>query len=275
MITRFAPSPTGYLHKGHAYAAWFAHEMAAHDSMRLRIDDLDQMRTKPEFERAILRDLEWMGIGWKGAMLRQSTRHSHYREAIQQIQDRGLLYPCFCTRRMIKQNATAIQTAPHHDLYPPYPGTCRNLDPARARDLIAAGTPHALRMDSVKALAQIGDQFFYELGVGQIKVRLPEGADPILARKDIGAAYHLAVVVDDAAQEIECITRGVDLLPATHLHRILQVLLQLSEPVWKHHRLIYGDDGKRLAKRQQSASLLELQARGIRADALMAEFESS
>ncbi len=262
-VTRFAPSPTGRLHLGHAYAALFA-ERAARDRggrFLLRIEDIDGARCRPDFVAAIEEDLAWLGLAWERPVRRQSEHFADYAAALDRLKARGLLYPCFCTRAEIAREIAASAAAPHGPDGPLYPGTCRSLDPSRAADRVAAGESHAWRLPAEKAAAQAGDLEFVESGARVVATPSIFG-DVVLARKDTPASYHLAVTVDDALQGVTLVTRGEDLKPATHLHRLLQALLDLPMPEWRHHPLLTGPDGKRLAKRDGAAALAELKARG-------------
>jgi glutamyl-Q tRNA(Asp) synthetase len=262
---RFAPSPTGLLHLGHALSAIVGHDAAraAGGRFLVRIEDLDSGRARPEFESATLDDLAWLGLRWDGAPVRQSERAGLYRAALDRLAARGLLYPCVCTRRDI-----ALAAPQEGAEGPVYPGTCRGRPPAEA-------APHALRLDLDRALAALAvpaaSLGWTELdGAGATPAgdraldadALRAFGDPALARKDAGAAYHLAVVVDDAAQGVTHVTRGADLAPSTALHRLLQALLDLPTPVYRHHRLVRDDAGRRLAKRDDARSLAALRAEG-------------
>ena len=245
-VTRFAPSPTGPLHLGHAFAALTA--AARGDRFLLRIEDIDQTRCKPEYETQIYDDLHWLGLTWEIPVLRQSDRTKTYLEALDQLTEMGLTYHCTCTRANIRSALSAPQGATD----PVYPGTCRDQHHA-------AG---ALRLNLARATAALPDLSFRESG--QLHRFNPRQLtdDIILSRRDIGTAYHLAVVVDDAFQAITEVTRGQDLLPATPLHVTLQHLLGLPTPAYHHHRLILDDHGKRLAKRDDARALSKYRAEG-------------
>ena len=232
IVTRFAPSPTGRLHLGHALAAWEARSLADRFSGRcvLRMEDIDRTRCRPEFVGGILEDLDWLGIRFDGPMMVQSSRFSAYEHALQALKDRGVLYPCFCTRREIAEEVAAMGGAPQGGRVDVYPGTCRLLDKGRRKELLKSGKPFSWR----------------------------------LGRKDCAASYHIAVVVDDAAQGVTHVSRGEDLFPVTGIHRTLQALLGLPVPQWYHHRLVKDASGKRLAKRDRSLSLQEMRAAGMR-----------
>jgi glutamyl-Q tRNA(Asp) synthetase len=253
LVTRFAPSPTGPLHLGHAYSAMLAHDMArtAGGRFLLRIEDIDTARSRPEWEAMIYEDLAWLGLAWERPVMRQSDRLPAYRAALDRLWDMGLLYRCTCTRRDIVEALSAPQEGAATGFDGPvYPGTCRGRR-------IAPGTPHALRLDMRKAVQNIGGISYSEMISSQILPADPiaEIGDIVLARRDIGTSYHLAVVVDDAAQGITDVVRGEDLAPATAIHVILQRLLGLPTPRYHHHRLIRDETGKRLAKRDDARAI--------------------
>jgi glutamyl-Q tRNA(Asp) synthetase len=268
IITRFAPSPTGDLHLGHVYAAKVAHDLARESGGRflLRQEDIDAGRVKPEFYRRIEEDLEWLGLRWDGEILLQSERREAYENALETLKSMGLAYPCFCTRKDIQ----AALSAPHGSDAAIYPGICRSLSTAETSDRIAAGEAHAWRFEAGKAAAIHGDLSFYDLRFGKIRVDTSVNGDAILARKDIGVAYHLAVVVDDQFQEITHVTRGEDLLEATHIHRQLQAVLGYREPLYLHHTLVRDENGKRLAKRDAARSIHSLREQGFSPGEVMA-----
>jgi glutamyl-Q tRNA(Asp) synthetase len=264
--TRFAPSPTGRLHLGHALAARVAHDLARKEpggSFLLRFEDIDGPRVREEYYQGIEEDLKWLGLHWDGEPLRQTTRSAAYEAALHQLREQGLVYPCFCTRREIQAEWAAMAAAPHEPDGPIYPGTCRKLSASESNAKLAAGIPHAWRLDSRKAASITGPLTFHDLRFGTISVNPDLLGDVVLARKDIGTAYHLAVVVDDAYQEITHVTRGEDLLSSTHVHRLLQALLGLPEPVYLHHELILDEHGKRLAKRCDALSIAALRESGL------------
>jgi len=259
-VTRFAPSPTGDLHLGHVYAAKVAHDFARESGGRflLRQEDIDAGRVKPEFYRHIEEDLEWLGLRWDGEILLQSGRREAYEDALETLKTMGLAYPCFCTRKDIQ----AALSAPHGSDAAIYPGTCRALSKQEAHDRIAAGEAHAWRFDAGKAAEIHGELSFHDLRFGKIRVDTSVNGDAVLARKDIGVAYHLAVVVDDEFQEITHVTRGEDLLEATHIQRQLQSILGYREPFYLHHALIRDEHGRRLAKRDAARSIRSLREQG-------------
>ena len=258
IVTRFAPSPTGRLHLGHAFSAALGHRCAHRDGGKflLRIEDLDQTRSRPEFVDAIAADLAWLGLGWDEPTLVQSERTEAYEAALDNLRARGLVYPCFCTRADIAQSLTA----PHGDAATSYPGTCRGLpdDPERR-----ATTPHCWRLDSARALALTGLPSWSEDGGATFDAAESDIGDAILARKDAPASYHLSCVVDDAASGVTLVVRGRDLRPATPIQRLLQNLLELPAPTYLHHPLVAHADGRRLAKRDQAPTLAALRAAGV------------
>ncbi len=266
VVTRFAPSPSGLLHLGHAHAALFAARAAGGGRFLLRIEDIDRGRCRPAFEAAIFEDLAWLGLAWEEPVVRQSARLPAYAEALDRLGRMDLVYPCFCTRKDIQAEIARAGRAPHGPEGPLYPGTCRGLaSPARGAR-IAEGRPYALRLDVAKAQAAAGPLTWREHGRGLAGAEVP--ADPaclgdlVLARKDVPTSYHLAVVVDDAAQGVTLVTRGEDLAPASHVHRLLQALLGLPAPAWHHHRLLTGGAGRRLAKRDDARSIRALREAG-------------
>jgi glutamyl-Q tRNA(Asp) synthetase len=263
-VTRFAPSPTGRLHLGHAYSALFARQLAeaAGGRFLLRIEDIDATRCKPEFEAGILEDLAWLGLRWEEPVLRQSERMGVYAKALATLEARGLLYPCFCTRKDIAREIAAAGHAPHGPDGPVYPGTCRSLAAAEGAERIAAGAPYALRLVMEDAIAAAGVLTFTDRTAGRIAVNAAPFGDVVLARKEVPASYHLAVVVDDAAQGVTLVSRGEDLMPATHVHRLLQALLGLPEPGYVHHRLLADAAGRRFAKRDRGLTLEALRVAG-------------
>ncbi len=251
-ITRFAPSPTGLLHMGHAFSAvvgWAA-ARAANGKWHLRIEDIDSGRVRPEFTDAILQDLHWLGLFEDGALVVQSQQRPAHLTLLEQLRERGLVYPCTCTRADIARAASA----PHSGETIRYPGTCRG------RTDTPAG-PHALRLD----LAATGlhmQQQWHDLAAGQQSGPADNGGDPVLMRKDGAIAYHLACVADDAETGVTVVTRGEDLVDSTPIQRLLQILLGLPETATLHHPLLVDDQGKRLAKRDLSATLASLREAG-------------
>ena len=263
-ITRFAPSPSGRLHLGHAHSALFAAQAADPGGrFLLRIEDIDVARCRPEFEAAIYRDLAWLGLEWEDPVLRQSERFDLYRDALRQLEARDLIYPCFCTRKEIAAEIAAAGAAPHGPDGPLYPGTCRRRSVAERRRRLEGGESHAWRLDLAKALGQVGPLTWHERGQGPQQAQPELLGDVVLARKDVPTSYHLAVVLDDAAQGVTLVTRGRDLFVATHVHRLLQALLDLPVPEWRHHDLISDANGQRLAKRHDALSLAALREAGL------------
>ncbi len=271
-VTRFAPSPTGRLHLGHAAAALFAHQRARADGGRflLRLEDIDPARCRPDYAAALLDDLAWLGLSWDGPVRVQSEHLPEYRAVLNALDRSGLLYPCFCTRSDIAQAVSA----PHGPEGVVYPGTCRRLSaPDRARRL-AAGDPHALRLDTVAALAVTGP-----LSVCESGARTPcdpaRFGDVVLARRDAPASYHLCVAHDDAAQGVTLVTRGEDLRDATAIHRLLQSLMGWPEPAYFHHAMLTDAAGRRLAKRDGAATLAALRASGANPADIRAQLTAS
>lgn len=270
--TRFAPSPTGWLHLGHAYAALFAAGRAGDGRFLVRLEDIDATRARPEYEAGIFEDLSWLGLQWEQSVIRQSEHVPVYRAGLEKLRDLGLLYPCFCTRKEIQHEIAQAGNAPHGPDGPLYPGTCRSKSPAEGEDRIARGEAYALRLDIVKAMTLAGKELSWlDRAHGTFTATPAIFGDVVLARKDTPASYHLAVVLDDARQGVTLVTRGEDLLPATHLHRLLIELLGLPIPEWEHHRLILDDQGRRLAKRDDARSLRTLREQGWTADRVSEE----
>ena len=258
IVTRFAPSPTGYLHIGHAFAAWTA--ARAGTQFLLRLEDLDQGRARDAFIAAIFEDLAWLGLSWDEPVLHQSRRFDAYREALVRLE--SATYPCFCTRKEIAEEIVRAIEAPQGPDGPLYPGSCRHLSADERALRIARGDSYAVRLDAAKAAEIAGPLEFIEHGhVHAVKPLL--FGDVVLARKDMPASYHLAVVVDDDFQGVTLVTRGEDLLPAAHVQRLLQALLGMSAPAYAHHRLILDKSGRKFSKRDQSVTLRDLRAAGI------------
>ncbi|RME68011.1 MAG: tRNA glutamyl-Q(34) synthetase GluQRS [Alphaproteobacteria bacterium] len=269
-VTRFAPSPTGRLHLGHAYSALLAHDAARAAGGRfiLRIEDIDQARCRDAFVDGIYEDLAWLELRWEEPVRRQSRHMDDYKAALATLDALGLLYPCFCTRKDIQAEIAHSPTAPHGPAGALYPGLCRALAPEIRATRIAEGAPHALRLDVGKAIAHLQARArwprHWQDSRGQAIMAMPESlGDVVLARKDMPTSYHLAVTVDDAAQGITDIVRGADLFHATHVHVLLQALLGLPTPRYRHHRLLVDAQGQRLAKRRGGISLHALRADGM------------
>lgn len=268
IVTRFAPSPTGFLHLGHAHSAlvgWHAARSAG-GRFLLRIEDIDRGRCRDAFEQAIYRDLAWLGLDWDGPVRRQSEHLDDYRGALARLDRLGLIYPCFCSRKEIAEAGQA----PHGPLPgsaagPVYPSTCRSLTEAERCARLAEGRPHALRLDAARAAAMTGPLHWADEGpglAGEIAVDPGVNGDVVLARRDTPTSYHLAVTVDDAIQGVTLVSRGRDLFAATHVHRLLQALLGLPAPRYHHHVLLVNAAGERLAKRDGAVSLASLRAAG-------------
>ena len=274
-VTRFAPSPTGYLHLGHAYAALYARDIAnqAGGDFILRIEDIDQGRCRPVFEEAILEDLAWLGVSWNEPVLRQSKRLPAYGRALDHLQAMDLLYPCFCTRRDIAAEIQRAGAAPHlqdngqEGLL--YPGTCRALPPQERQVRLESNLPHAWRLDMDRARRRAPNLTWIDRRRGQQTARPEIFGDVVLARKDVRTSYHLAVTLDDANQGITVVARGEDLFAATHIHRLLQALLDLPVPEWEHHALLTDSAGRRFAKRDRAVTIRELrEGRGLPPEAV-------
>ena len=262
IVTRFAPSPTGRLHKGHALSALLGHRLAREAGGRflLRIEDIDPGRCREDFVDGIVEDLRWLGLDWDRPVRRQSENLGDYQAALDRLRNLGLLYRCTCTRADI----AAAASAPHGPDGALYPGTCRTA--AHGDD-----APFAWRLDMAKAVAVAGPLTWQDATAGLVTADPAAFGDVVLARKDTPTSYHVAVAVDDALQGVTDVVRGVDLFAATHVHRLLQALLGLPTPRYHHHRLLTGPDGKRLAKRDHAATLAELRAAGADPRALVGE----
>ena len=269
VVTRFAPSPTGRLHVGHGWSALQAFDLArgAAGQFLLRIEDTDVTRCRPEFTDGIYEDLRWLGIDWDGLMI-QSQRFPAYDAALERLKALAVVYPCFCTRGDIAREVAASLHAPHGADGPLYPGTCRGLSADARAARIARGEAHSWRLDMEAALARTGPLAWHDADAGDVPVDPMQLGDLILKGKDRPAGYHLAVVVDDAAQGITHVVRGRDVFASTHAHRTLQALLGLPSPLYRHHGLVVDADGRRLAKRAAGLGLAELRARGLDGRAL-------
>jgi glutamyl-Q tRNA(Asp) synthetase len=274
-VFRFAPSPNGYLHLGHAFSALLNADLAraSGGKLLLRIEDIDRTRCRPEFEQAIYQDLSWLGIGWDGEVRRQSDHLELYRYAVTQLAAKGLIYPAFETRAEIARlvaDQEAVSPWPRDpDGAPLYPGSGKQLSPAQRDELIAAGVPYALRLDMAAAIALAGALSWQELGcgpegeTGTIAARPEAWGDVIIARKETPTSYHLSVVIDDALQGITEVVRGADLFWSTSVHRLLQHLLGLPAPVYRHHALLRDAEGRKLSKSTGSTGLRELRDAGV------------
>jgi len=274
--TRFAPSPTGYLHLGHAASALKIWEQAKQipENFLVRIEDIDQTRCLSEYERAILEDLDWLGIKWSTPPRRQSEHFEDYKKLLNFLQSKELLYPCFCTRKDIEQEIANSPSAPHSSPAHLYPGTCSHISKDQRKELIEKGTPFALRLNMKNAIEEISGKIltWTDLTKGDQKTTaemlMKNHGDIVLARKDTPASYHLCVTHDDALQDITHITRGDDLFESTHIHRLLQELLGYPTPQYNHHPLTTDKSGRRLAKRDKSLTIREIRKRGISANDL-------
>lgn len=272
-VLRFAPSPNGYLHLGHAYSALFNARLARELGGRLllRIEDIDPQRSRPEYEAAIVEDLAWLGVEWEGPVRRQSEHFADYELALERLSEAGLVYPCFCTRGEI---AAAVEGRPDWprdpDGSPFYPGTCKSLSQPDRERRVASGRHAAMRIDIVAAMGRGQDllgwcEFYEGAEPRDVNAEPSIWGDAVIGRKDVPTSYHLAVVVDDALQGVTDVARGMDLFNATSLHRLLQHLLDLPAPRYHHHRLLNDDDGRKLAKSSSARSLRDLRAQGISA----------
>jgi glutamyl-Q tRNA(Asp) synthetase len=274
-VFRFAPSPNGYLHLGHAYSALLNADLArqAGGRLLLRIEDIDATRCRPEFEAAIYEDLRWLGMAWETPVRRQSEHFASYRAALDRLSAKGLIYPSFESRaeiaRMIAERDAHTLWPRDPDGAPLYPGTAKRLSARERETLMASGAPYALRLDMAAALASTGDLDWTEGGegpggeTGRVAARPEAWGDVILARKDTPASYHLAVVLDDALQGITDVVRGQDLFWATSVHRLLQRLLDLPAPRYRHHALLRDAAGAKLSKSTEATGLRELRAEGV------------
>jgi glutamyl-Q tRNA(Asp) synthetase len=281
-VFRFAPSPNGYLHLGHAFSALLNFDAARQSGGRflLRIEDIDTARCRPEFETAVYEDLSWLGIAWEQPVRRQSENLSDYRDALDALSKQGLIYPAFESRaemaRLVAEREAGNEWPRDPDGAPLYPGTAKLLSPDQRRQLTQAGAPYALRLDMAEACLRTGKLGWVELGecidgeTGQhtrqhasdVTARPEQWGDVILARKDTPTSYHLSVVIDDALQGVTDVVRGLDLFWSTSVHRVLQHLLGLPQPLYRHHRLIRDDDGRKLSKSSAATGLRELRAAG-------------
>jgi glutamyl-Q tRNA(Asp) synthetase len=275
-VFRFAPSPNGFLHLGHALSALLNADMAraAGGRLLLRIEDIDATRCRPEYETAIYEDLTWLGLRWEEPVRRQSEHYGDYRAALMKLEAMGLVYPSFESRtdiaRLLAGREQQGSWLRDPDGAPLYPGRAKAMPAGERTRRMASGEPYALRLDMPAALARVGSLTWTETGAGPAGETGAIAADPaawgdvILARKDTPTSYHLAVVVDDAAQAITDVVRGRDLFHATSVHRLLQTLLGLPQPRYHHHRLILDADGKKLSKSTSATGLRELRARGLK-----------
>jgi glutamyl-Q tRNA(Asp) synthetase len=280
VVTRFAPSPTGYLHLGHVRSAWGGWRAARQTSGRflVRIEDIDHTRCRREYEDAILEDLAWLGLAWDGPVRRQSEHFEDYRSALSRLEADELLYPCFCTRREIQAEIARAGGAPQGEMGAPYPGTCRHLSAAQRAERRRDMPDYAWRLDVTAALARTGPLDFVEedqCGPRHVAADPAPLGDVVLARKEVPTSYHLAVTVDDALQGVTLVTRGADLFAATPIHRLLQALLGLPTPRYRHHPLLTDSTGRRLAKRDRALTIRAMRAGGMTADEVLAAAQSS
>ena len=272
LVTRFAPSPTGELHLGSAYSAWTGWHRAreAGGTFLVRIEDIDIRRCKREYETAMLDDLRWLGFQWDGEVRRQSDHFTDYGRALDRLDARGLVYPCFCSRADIEREIAASANAPHGPDGPLYPGTCRHLSPLQRRERLLAGHEHCLRLDAARAAAEAGPYHFVDETLGRVAGEPTLLGDFVIARKDTPTSYHLSVTVDDHLQGVTLVTRGEDLFAATHVHRLLQALLGFDQPDYWHHALLTNADGERLSKRDGAVAIRALRAHGKTAGEVLA-----
>lgn len=277
-VLRFAPSPNGRLHLGHALSALTNERLARAMGGRLllRIEDIDRARCTPAFEQGLRDDLEWLGVPFASEVRRQSEHFGDYRAALEGLRRRGLVYPCFCSRQEVRAAASARAQETGEawpvdpDGAPLYPGCCRGLDVGLAEGRIASGAPHLLRLDLERALAAVGEDLAYGVfdasgGVTRVVAQPRRWGDVVLARKDVPTSYHLSVVVDDALQGVTHVVRGRDLEAATDIHVLLQRLLGLPPPLYHFHDLLADAEGRKLAKSRGSRSLADLRAEGVTA----------
>src|SRR6266498_3971096 len=276
-VFRFAPSPNGYLHLGHAFSALLNFDLARQTGGRLllRIEDIDLTRCKPEFETAIYEDLAWLGIAWDEPVRRQSEHLADYREALEKLSAQNLVFPSFETRaeiaKLVAQRAASDRWPRDPDGAPLYPGTAKLLSSDERARLLGSDAPYALRLDMAAACGRAGDLFWAEHGegpdgeVGAVAARPEAWGDVVLARKETPTSFHLSVVVDDALQGITDVVRGADLFWSTSVHRLLQNLLGIPEPAYRHHRLLPDDSGQKLSKSTRATGLRELRDDGVTA----------
>ena len=264
VVTRFAPSPSGPLHVGHLLAALQARRLAdVHGgSCLLRVEDIDQRAQHREYLDLMYEDLEWLGLHFDGEVMVQTQRFGTYQAVLDRLREMGLLYPCFCTRSEIKAQLAELGRAPHATLGYLYPGTCRRLSDDAVAERLASGMPHCWRLDMQRVQDLIGCPTWHDMRRGTQRCVPTAYGDVVLARKDFPASYHLAVVVDDAAQGVTHVTRGEDLFESTHIHRALQAVLGLPVPLYCHHSLLRDNEGKRLAKRDGARSIASLREAG-------------
>ena len=276
VVTRFAPSPTGYLHLGHvrsAFEGWQA-ARAAGGRFLVRLEDIDRTRCRDEYADAILEDLAWLGLDWDGKVRRQSEHFADYQAALDRLDAVGLLYPCLCTRREIQAEIARAGVAPQGEVGACYPGICRRLGAAERAARRAGAADYALRLDVGAALERTGPLEWFE-DAERVAADPAALGDVVLARKEVPTSYHLAVTVDDALQGVNLVTRGADLFAATHIHRLLQALLGLPIPGYRHHALLTDAGGRRLAKRDGALAVRAMRQAGMTPAAVLAAAQSS
>ncbi|AUN30544.1 tRNA glutamyl-Q(34) synthetase GluQRS [Niveispirillum cyanobacteriorum] len=275
VITRFAPSPTGFLHLGHVHSCLFAVNAAKQAGGRflLRIEDIDPNRCRPEYEVMLKEDLAWIGFRWEEPVRRQSDHMDDYAAALDRLAALGVTYPCFCSRKDIADEIARAGNAPHLVAMGPegplYPGICRHVLPDVAAARMAAGEPHAIRLNVAQAAALTGPLVWHDRGRGTVPADTGLLGDIVLARRDVRTSYHLSVTVDDAIQDVSLVTRGVDLFHATHVHRLLQALLSLPVPDYHHHDLLLNNRGERLSKRDGATGIRILREQGATAEEVL------
>mgnify|MGYP001272078787 CR=1 FL=1 len=264
VVTRFAPSPTGFLHIGHAYAAFFAAEKAKSSggTFLLRIEDIDQSRCRDIYLDGIYKDLEWLGLHWEHPIRFQSNNMDDYQKALDKLKRQGIIYPCFCTRKEIKAEIKRAGGAPHGEEETVYPGLCRTLTPEIREKKLNSALPYAFRLNVKKALKLVGELTWTDVIKGKQKVEPSGLGDIVIARKDTPTSYHLAVTIDDAIQGVTLVTRGEDLSLSTSIHRLIQSLLGLEAPTYYHHRLFMGSNGTKLSKRDETMTIRFLRHSG-------------
>jgi len=263
-VTRFAPSPTGHLHIGHAYSAIFAQNLAknTNDQFLLRIEDIDTTRCRKEFEKGIFEDLKWLGLEWLEPVRRQSEHLDDYLLALSKLDEEKLIYPCFCTRAKIKEEIERAGVAPHSYGEAVYPGFCKKLTTLEREELIEKGHVPALRLDMTAAFRRTGVIEWRDYEKGKVRSDPRIHGDIVLARKDIKTSYHLSATIDDHIQGVTLVTRGEDLEGVTDIHRLLQEILNLEEPEYLHHKILKDEQGNKFSKRSRSTSIQSLRAAG-------------
>ncbi|MDB9761505.1 tRNA glutamyl-Q(34) synthetase GluQRS [Alphaproteobacteria bacterium] len=266
--TRFAPSPTGHMHLGHVFSALFSYEAAKKLGGKciLRIEDIDSQRSSKVFEESIYEDLEWLQIKYSTDIRHQAEHMSDYKGAIKELQKLDMVYPCFCSRSDIKAEIMRAGNAPHEDESSIYPGTCRRLSKEERIEKISTETSYAWRLNIRAAAKKLGNLVWSDLRLGQHTVPVGTMGDVVLARKDVPTSYHLSATLDDHIQRIGLVTRGEDLVAATHVHKIVQSLLELKSPIYLHHPLILDSKGVRLSKRTRAQTVKSLKTSGLKRD---------